>query len=208
MAVWKTLLIIYRELDVRLSRGRWRKRRFRHVATREQIIDATESFHALPRLVAELTAGAAQVEGKIVEVGPALRSLTEEAGGFFWPSPDDTRREVDKLAPAGSYGSIFIFLTQSDFQNRTSIRCRGWGLGIAASDWSNGATYAVVGMRLLGHGTGKRRAKSGCTNGFMVFAIISQNRGTPCLRQMPTVPKSMGTSVHKRRVGPIITAIF
>jgi len=145
VAVWKALLIVYRELDVRLSRGRWRKRRFRHVATREQITDATESFHAFPRLVTELTSGAAQVEGKIIEVGPVLRSLTEEAGGFFWPSPDDTRREVDKLAPAGSYRSIFIFWPQSDFQNRTSIRCRGWGLGMAASDWSNGATYAVVG---------------------------------------------------------------
>jgi hypothetical protein len=144
VAVWNALLIVYCELNVRLRYGRWRRRPFRHVATRPEIIYAVESFRAFPQLVAELTAGATQVEHRIVEVDAALRSLTKERGPFFWPSPDDTRRELDKFAPAGSYKSIFIFWPQNDSQKRTAIPCRGWGLGMAASDWSNRATYAVV----------------------------------------------------------------
>ena len=145
MAVWKALLIVYRELDVSLRQGRWRKRRFHHVATSEDIIDATQSFRAFPNLVAELTSGAAQIEENVVEINAPLRSLTKEAGDFFWPSPDDTRRDLDQLAPPGCYRSIFIFWPQSDSQSRTSIPCRGWGLGMGASHWSNDATYAVVG---------------------------------------------------------------
>jgi hypothetical protein len=44
----------------------------------------------------------------------------------------------------GSYDSIFVFWPQNDSIAGTSISCRGWGLGMGASDWSNGATYAVV----------------------------------------------------------------
>jgi hypothetical protein len=144
VVAWKALLIVYRELNVRPRQGRWGRRSFHHVATRQEIVDAVESFRAFPQLVGELTAGAAQVEHSIVEVDAVLRSLTEDGGPFFWPSPNDTRRELDKFAPAGSYKSIFIFWPQNDTQKRTSIPCRGWGLGMAASDWSNCATYAVV----------------------------------------------------------------
>jgi hypothetical protein len=121
------LLIVYRELDVRLPQGRWRKQRFRHVATDEEIADAIKSFLALPKLVSELTSGAARIETNIVEVDAPLRSLTEEGGGCFWPSPDDTRRELDEFASAGSYESIFAFWPQSDPRTRTLIPCRGWG---------------------------------------------------------------------------------
>jgi hypothetical protein len=144
VAVWRALLLVYRELDVRLPHGRWRKRRFRHVATREQITDATESFRAFPQLVTGLTSGAAEVKPSIVEVDASLTSLTGQGGGFFWPSPDDTRRALDQFAPTGSYESIFVFWPQSDPLKDTLVPCRGWGLGIGASDWSNGATYAVV----------------------------------------------------------------
>ncbi len=87
MAVWKALLIVYRELDVRLRHGRWRKRHFHHVATTEQVADATESFRAFPNLVSELTSGAAQIEENIVEINLPLRSLTEEVGRFFGHPP-------------------------------------------------------------------------------------------------------------------------
>lgn len=144
VSVWRALLIVYRELDVRLRQGSWRRRRFRHVATDEQVRDATESFRAFPGLVARLTSGATRIDHNIVEIDAPLKSLTGEGGDCFWPSPDDTRRQLDELAPAGAYESIFVFWPQSDPRTRTSIRCRGWGLGMAASDWSNGATYATV----------------------------------------------------------------
>jgi hypothetical protein len=141
---WRALLIVYRELNVRLRHRRWFARQYRHVATKHEIADATESFRAFPRLAAELSSGAAEVTTEIVVIDSPLRSLTAD-GDCYWPSPDDTRREVDELSPAGSHDSIFIFWPQSDSAEGTSIACRGWGLGMGASDWSNGATYAVIG---------------------------------------------------------------
>jgi hypothetical protein len=138
------LLIVYRELEVSLPHGRWRKRRFHHLAKEQAVVDAIESFRAFPSLVADLASGVARVEANVVEAGLPLTSLTQEEGGFFWPSPDDVRSELTTFAPAGSYESIFVFWPQNDSSTGTSIPCRGWGLGMGAGDWSNGATYAVV----------------------------------------------------------------
>jgi hypothetical protein len=136
------LLLVYRELDVRLPRGR--KRRFRHRASDDEMADAIESFRAFPNLAAGLTAGAARVEPTIARMHEPLRSVSAEEGGCYWPSPDDTRPQLDQLAPAGSYDSIFVFWPQNDFAAGTKVPCRGWGLGMGASEWSNRATYAVV----------------------------------------------------------------
>ena len=144
MGVWRARLIVYRELDVRVSRSRWFKRRFHHLMTELEIADAIESFRAFPQLAADLTSGVARVEINIVKVDTPLLSLTVQSGGRFWPSPDDTRRELNEFVPTGSCDSIFVFWPQNDFEKRTSIPCRGWGLGMGASDWSNGATYAVL----------------------------------------------------------------
>jgi hypothetical protein len=144
MPVWRAVLLVYRELNVALPRGRGREDRFHHIATDAEVSDATESFRAFPQLAAGLTSGAAQVEANIVEVPCALTSLTADSEKTFWPSPDDTRRALEEFAPAGSHHSIFVFWPQTDFGAGTTIPCRGWGLGMGASDWSNGATYAVV----------------------------------------------------------------
>jgi hypothetical protein len=144
VGIWRALLIVYHKLDVRLPRGRWLKRHFHHVATDEQIVDATESFRAFPQLVASLTSTAARVEPNIIRADWPLRSLTKNGKACYWPSPDDTRHELDEFAPMGSYDSIFVFWPQNDSTAGTSITCRGWGLGMGASVWSNGATYAVV----------------------------------------------------------------
>lgn len=144
MDLWRALLIVYRELDVRLPRGGWRKERIHHLAPEQEITDATESFRAFPGLVADLTSGLVAVEAGMVEAGQPLKSLTAEEGGYFWPSPDDTRSEIDRVAPPGSYDSLFIFWPQTNFETGASIPCRGWGLGMGESEWTNGATYAVV----------------------------------------------------------------
>lgn len=145
MSGWRVLLIVYREIDVKLP-SRWgRKRRFNQVASDNEVIDAVASFRAFPELAAQLSFGAAKVDAKIVEVNSSVRSLSSQGNGNYWPSPDDTRQELDRLAPSGSYESIFVFWPQNDSRKGTSIPCRGWGLGMGASDWSNDATYAVVG---------------------------------------------------------------
>ena len=144
MSVWRALLIVYRELDVRLPRGRWLKRHFHHVASVAEIADAIESFQAFPQLAASLTLGAAKLEPDIITIDSPLRSLSANGNACYWPSPEDTRRDLDDIAPMGSYESIFVFWPQNDCTKGTSIPCRGWGLGLAASEWSNGAIYAVV----------------------------------------------------------------
>lgn len=136
---WRSLLIVYPEINVRLGR-----RRFHYRASAQEIADATESFRAFPGLASRLTKGAARVEVSIVQSEHPLGSVTKEQSESYWPSPDDTRRELDHFARPGSFESVFIFWPANDRARNTSVPCRGWGLGMGASDWTNGATYAVV----------------------------------------------------------------
>ncbi len=142
MAVWKTLLLVYRELDVKL--GRARAARFRHIATNEEIADALHSFRGFPHLVEHLTSGAASVVSEIVEIERPLCSLTRREQNEWWPSPDDTRLELDRLAPERKFHSIFVFWPQHDFALGVSVPGSAWGLGMGASDWSNAATYGAI----------------------------------------------------------------
>ena len=144
MHVWRALLFVYKTVDVRCRTRGLRSRRYRHNATETEVADAVESFRAFPELVANLTSGAAGVIYDIVHVERALTSLSRIGPGKFWPSPDDTRVELNEFAPAGSRDSIFIFWPQNDFRNGVSIPSAGWGLGSGASAWSNNATYATV----------------------------------------------------------------
>ena len=43
-----------------------------------------------------------------------------------------------------NYDSVFVYWPQNQFQAGISIPSAGWGLGMGASDWSMGATYATV----------------------------------------------------------------
>jgi len=168
MKLWRSLLLVYRELDVRLLLGRdllvgrdsvepmgnygsverrsteTERQTFHHILSEREIADALDSFAGFPQLVFGLTKGAANIEPGIVKVDQALKSLTRESQTRFWPSPDDVRSDLDQFAPAGKYDSIFIFWPQRDLKNGTAVPCDAWGLGMAASEWSNGATYAAV----------------------------------------------------------------
>ena len=162
MKLWRSLLLVYREMDVRLLLGRdsvelrenyrcverrtteTHRQRFHHIAGEREIADALDSFAGFPQLVFELTKGAAKIEPVVIKVDQALNSLTRESETRFWPSPDNVRSDLDRFAPAGKYHSIFIFWPQRDFKNGTAVPCDAWGLGMAASKWSNGATYAAI----------------------------------------------------------------
>ena len=145
MTIWKAILLIYNRVEVTYP-GRWLFRRsFSHTLPEQEIADAIMSFQEFPALVADLTAQRATIDYKVVRVNRPLESLTRRAKGMFWPSPDDTRQEIDHFAPPGKYDSIFIFWPQNDLDRRRSISSGGWGLGMGASKWSSGATYAAVG---------------------------------------------------------------
>jgi hypothetical protein len=168
MKLWRSLLLVYSRLDVRLTvrrdllvgrdsveprqnyafaEGRaikTERQRFHHIASEGEIADALDSFAGFPQLVFELTNGAAKIEPAVIKVNRALKSLTRESETRFWPSPDDIRSDLDHFASAGKYDSSFVFWPQRDLKNGTAVPCDAWGLGMAASEWSNGATYAAI----------------------------------------------------------------
>ena len=137
----KTLLILYPRIDFRPDS--W-SHAFVHTLSDAEIDDAVGSFKQFPILVKELTDGLVQIESEIVSAERSLTSLTKIGPDEYWPSPDDTRIELDTLAPAGRYDSVFVLWPQSDLVTARSIPSAGWGLAIAATDWSNWATYATV----------------------------------------------------------------
>src|SRR5207253_243793 len=83
----------------------------------------------------------AAVEAARVEAGRPLDSLTPMGDGVAWPSPDDTRPELDALAPPGVYDSVLVLWPQRRLDGGGAVPTGGWGLAIRATDWSNGATY-------------------------------------------------------------------
>lgn len=145
MSIWKALLLVYRRIDVRIPAGWIRRKRFAHEFSEEEVRDALNSFRAFLPLVEKLSNCEASVTYRTVVVDEPLSSVTADDDQSFWPSPDDTRKELDAFAPTGRYDSIFVLWPHANLTSGAQIPCRGWGLGMAPSDWTNGATYAVIG---------------------------------------------------------------
>ena len=137
-AAWLALLLVYRRIDVRLPE------RFAHALSDEEVATGVESFLSFPPLARRLSGGEAVVEAEVANVDRALDSLTDMGERRWWPSPADTRPELDRLAPPGAYDSVFVLWPQRDLVSGAHVATGGWGLAIAAADWSNGATYATV----------------------------------------------------------------
>ena len=135
------MLLVYRGIDFRPER---QGTRFVHTLSDTEIDDAIGSFRHFPGLVTELTQDLVFIEVEIVYVGRILATLTTTGPDQYWPSPDDTRPEIDTLTPPDRYDSIFVFWPQNNLATGSSIPSAGWGLAIAASPWSNWATYAAV----------------------------------------------------------------
>jgi hypothetical protein len=144
MTIWKTLLLIYSGIDVSYRCQGNRSKRFAYVLSEQEVQDAINSFEKFPVLVEELTAGRASIQYQINRIERHLTSLTLIGQEMYWPSPDDTRDEIERFAPSGRYDSIFVLWPQRNLADGTSIPSGGWGLAIAASRWSNEATYAAV----------------------------------------------------------------
>jgi hypothetical protein len=145
MNIWNSLLLIYGTIDVRLRDRSGRSQHFVHVLSDKEVQDGIRSFRRFPSLVEDLTSGRASVRYELRRVERGLTSLTHMNEQLYWPSPTDTREEMDLLAAPGTCDSIFVLWPQHNFRDGTSVRSAGWGLGMAASVWSNGATYATVG---------------------------------------------------------------
>jgi len=120
-------------------------KRFAYVLSEQEVQDAINSFEKFPLLVEELTAGRASIQYQINRIDRHLTSLTLIGQEKYWPSPDDTREESERFAPSGHYDFHICSLAPAKFGRRHVNTVRGWGLAIAASRWSNEATYAGCG---------------------------------------------------------------
>jgi hypothetical protein len=142
MAVWNSSLLIYSRINVRFDESS--DERFQHTLTDVEIHDAIWSFERFPRLVEELTSGRAVIQYNIHQIERSLDSLSRLDNNAYWPSPDDTREEIDRFTSPGPFASTFVLWPQRNLSDGTSVPSGGWGLAIKASSWSNAATYAAV----------------------------------------------------------------
>jgi hypothetical protein len=145
MNVWRSVLFIYDSIDATIGDPSGSSARFMHSLTDLEVREAVSSFQQFPSLVEELTSRRVEVRYEIHRVKRCLTSLTPLSEGAYWPSPTDVRKEMDRFAAPESLESIFVLWPQNNFTDGTSVPSAGWGLGMAASAWSNHATYATVG---------------------------------------------------------------
>ena len=144
MTFWRCLLFVYPRIDVRVPTELGFASRFVHELPSVEIEEAVESFQEFPALVSDLTDGQAGVEINVVTCERTLSTLTQLGKGTWWPSPTDTRTEMELNEVGTKHDSVFVFWPQNNLQDGTSVKSGGWGLGMGASDWSMGATYATV----------------------------------------------------------------
>src|SRR5256885_2587201 len=135
MEAWNALLLVYEALDVRLGR-----RRFRHLLREPDVAGAVRSFTHFPGLAADVSGGEAQVRHEVVRAGRPLTSLREMGPDVYWPSPSDTRPELDAWAPAGAYDSVFVLWPLEDPATGATVPSGGWGLALGVTELANGAT--------------------------------------------------------------------
>src|SRR5450631_2871130 len=132
MTIWRSLLLIYGAIDVLFRERSGTSKRFVHLLTDPEVDDGVSSFQQFPSLVEDLTSRRASVRYDICKAERSLTSLTQLSEGMYWPSPTDTRAEIDRLAGPGAYHSIFVLWPQQNLQSGTFIPSAGWGLGMAA----------------------------------------------------------------------------
>src|SRR5207247_1751826 len=107
-ARWRALLIVYRRIAVREPVP------FAHSLSHGEVADGVDAFQRFPALAARLSGGEAVVDVARADAARALDSLTPMGDGIAWPSPSDTRAELDELAPPGAYDSVFVLWPQRD----------------------------------------------------------------------------------------------
>ncbi|HEX4946659.1 MAG TPA: hypothetical protein VFZ34_08355 [Blastocatellia bacterium] len=144
MITWRAILVIYTETKVRLGSSWFAPKKFQYRLEANEISDALESFQHFPALARECSQGEVTLETTFAPSPHPLMSVTVMGEGIYWPSPTDTKPALDALAPPGAYDSVFVLWPQNDPRTGQSIPSGGWGLGMGASDWTNGATYATV----------------------------------------------------------------
>jgi hypothetical protein len=102
------------------------------------VMDGVRSFRNFPVLVEELTSRRTSVSYEIHAACRPLTSLTRMREDMYWPSPDDTRKDIERFASEGFYDSLFILWPQQNLIDGTSVRSAGgdweWGLPLGQTE--------------------------------------------------------------------------
>lgn len=172
--VWRALLLVYYNTAVDYIDEDGVLQHLTTSMTTEQMATALWSFRQLPSIAHDFSNGEAIVEYDIIYIDRPVDSLTligqlpnrpdgdtvESVKGqpvltavspnhtasthSYWLSPANSRLELDTYAPPGKYDSIFVHWASCDFAVDQCVTSQGWGWGLYATDWANGATYATV----------------------------------------------------------------
>src|ERR1700730_3254875 len=116
MTSWKSLLFIHTAIDVRIRNQSGEPHRFVHELTDAEVLNGVRSFQKFPVLVERLTSCRTSVSYEINAARRPLTSLTRMHEDMYWPSPDDTREEIERFASRGFYDSLFILWPQQNLR--------------------------------------------------------------------------------------------
>lgn len=145
---WKMLIIVYRETDVDYVDIDGTTKHLTATMPPTDEAAMIQAFQNLPHQgnVNGYSDQTAELEAHIVYSSRPITSVTEVGGPYsYWPSPEDTRPELDQFAPTGMYDSVIIFWQASDPNGSQSIPSNGWGWGYwPGENGANGMTYASV----------------------------------------------------------------
>ena len=145
LPVWRALLLVYRQVEVDYKDDGGKPHHFSNKLPDDEVRAAVWSFRQHPSLAYKHSNGALVIQYDIVYPSRTVNSVTKMGKNAWWLSPDDTRPEIKKYAPKGSYDSILVLAPLSNRAKGQSVPTGGWGLAIGPSDWSSGASYCTVG---------------------------------------------------------------
>ncbi|HEY4027037.1 MAG TPA: hypothetical protein VGO86_11455, partial [Candidatus Dormibacteraeota bacterium] len=117
MVVWRALLLVYGSIALPGD--------FTHRLEAGEIAAGLDSFVRFPELAAELSEGEVAVTFEVARPVRPLDSLTAMDEGMRWPSPDDTRPELTRLARPGSWDSIFVLWPQGNLATGAHVATGG-----------------------------------------------------------------------------------
>lgn len=139
---WRTLLLVYKNIDVSYTDGDGQARHLTHSLPETEITDGVNAFREYAALVYEGSDRATFAQIDIIYVDRPLSSLSALGPNLWWPSPADTAPELNSYVP-DTYDSVLVLWPQTNFSTGQQIPSY-WGLGMEASSWSAGATYGTV----------------------------------------------------------------
>ena len=144
VSVWRVLLLVYPSIDAAFTDTDGTPKRLTYSMAPSEIGDAEQAFRQYAALAYTLSNGEVFIEPTIVHVNRPITTLTAMGTNLYWPSPVDTKTEIDRVAPADKYDSILVLWPQTNSATGQSIPSSGWWLALGPDALVNGALYATV----------------------------------------------------------------